>query len=467
VTIYYVKNGGSDAADGLSDANAWETITKVNAGSYSAGDSILFKCGSSWTGTVTIPTQGSSGNNITLGSYSTGAKPIIAGANNNPAITVTAANRGYWTIDGIDLRSSGIVFDAQSAAIYFNYWPSEMGAVPGWIIQNCTFNAPIHVSGPTILIKDNVFDGTGNSTAKLGAICIRGPNGDGAIIEGNTVSNFIDRGIWIYLGAPNVIVRSNVCFDIPAGASNEGVGINLDGFQEAVVDGEVYGNECYDCAFAGITHENATGASTHGNLVHDCDDYGISIISYGAYRSAASNISIHYNVIYNTNIGMPLFDSNTISDLNNVIYGDVGATTSGFKVVGTSTYVSAITFANNIIAGGWDYPLNVPDNASIWTQLDYDDIVPAGALVMIQIVGGNKTLADLQGMGYMTNGFTDDPAFLSAAGHDFHLQSDSPCIETGTPIAALTLDFDGHPLGRGANPDVGAFETLKGGPRDL
>lgn len=30
MTTYYVKNGGSDGADGLSDATAWETIGKVN-----------------------------------------------------------------------------------------------------------------------------------------------------------------------------------------------------------------------------------------------------------------------------------------------------------------------------------------------------------------------------------------------------------------------------------------------------
>jgi hypothetical protein len=43
---YFVKNGGSDAADGLSDANAWANISKVNSTAFSAGDTINFRRGS-------------------------------------------------------------------------------------------------------------------------------------------------------------------------------------------------------------------------------------------------------------------------------------------------------------------------------------------------------------------------------------------------------------------------------------
>lgn len=47
-TDYYVKNGGSDGNTGLSDAQAWETIAKVNS-SVSAIDScVYFKCGDTW-----------------------------------------------------------------------------------------------------------------------------------------------------------------------------------------------------------------------------------------------------------------------------------------------------------------------------------------------------------------------------------------------------------------------------------
>jgi hypothetical protein len=36
MATYYVKNGGNDGLDGLSDGNAWATISKVNGASGQA-----------------------------------------------------------------------------------------------------------------------------------------------------------------------------------------------------------------------------------------------------------------------------------------------------------------------------------------------------------------------------------------------------------------------------------------------
>ncbi len=459
---YYVDGTlGNDSNNGLSQATPWQTINKINNSAFSPGDSILFKCGGTWSGTtLTIPSGGSSGNQITLGAYGSGAKPIISAAINQPAITVMAANRGYWTIDGLDLRASGSVPGmGQSLAIYFNYWPDIMGVVPGWIIQNCAFNAPIHVSGPNITINNNVFNGTGNATAIMAAICIREGNGSGALIQGNTVSNFKDRGIWAYLSANNCIVRNNIVHDITAGNFNTGAGISFDGYGSIMSGEKAYGNIIYNCSGTGISHENCFNQATYGNLIHDCIYGGISAINYNDYRSQAANGSIHHNIIYNTNLGISIFYTNTWSFLNNVIYQGTGASTSAFKVMDNSTYVSALTFTNNIIAGAWNYPLNVPDNKSIWTQLDYNDIVPAGTLMMIQLVGGTKTLSDLWALGLMTHGIASDPLFV-ANGADFHLQGGSPCRSAGVNVG-LTQDFAGNPIPAwaGKNPDIGAYEN--------
>ena len=43
-TTYYVKDGGSDGADGLSWENAWATIAKVNT-SIASGDTVYFGTG--------------------------------------------------------------------------------------------------------------------------------------------------------------------------------------------------------------------------------------------------------------------------------------------------------------------------------------------------------------------------------------------------------------------------------------
>jgi len=82
-TNYYVKTGGSDAAAGTSDGTAWATITKVNtvwaAGTFAAGDSILFRRGDVFYGSITAGESGTSGSHISIGAYGTGAKPVLTG----------------------------------------------------------------------------------------------------------------------------------------------------------------------------------------------------------------------------------------------------------------------------------------------------------------------------------------------------------------------------------------------------
>lgn len=80
-TYFVDATGGSDAANGLTTGTAWQTVAKVNASSFSAGDSIAFKRGERWREALTVPSSGSSGNPIVIGAYDTGADPIISGAN--------------------------------------------------------------------------------------------------------------------------------------------------------------------------------------------------------------------------------------------------------------------------------------------------------------------------------------------------------------------------------------------------
>jgi hypothetical protein len=82
-TNYYVKSTGNDSYTGLSDAQAWATITKVNAvwaaGTFAPGDFIYFNRGDTFYGTLTITESGTSSADITVGAYGIGENPILSG----------------------------------------------------------------------------------------------------------------------------------------------------------------------------------------------------------------------------------------------------------------------------------------------------------------------------------------------------------------------------------------------------
>jgi hypothetical protein len=68
MATYFVSNAGSDALDGLSTGNAWQTISKVNGFTFAASDIVLFRRGDRWKETLTVPR-----NTMTFGAYGAAA----------------------------------------------------------------------------------------------------------------------------------------------------------------------------------------------------------------------------------------------------------------------------------------------------------------------------------------------------------------------------------------------------------
>lgn len=68
------------------------------------------------------------------------------------------------------------------------------------------------------------------------------------------------------------------------------------------------------------------------------------------------------------------------------------------------------------------------------------------------------TYCDVQG-GYSGEGNIDaDPRFVDSGAGDYHLKSDSPCIDTATATGAPDIDFEGDPRPLGAGWDIGVDE---------
>jgi len=82
---YYIKNGGDNGKNGLSDGNAWATIGKVNSTSFSNTDIIQLKRGSTFTdATLTLDSTSRGVSGITIQDYGTGNKPRIDGNSVRP-----------------------------------------------------------------------------------------------------------------------------------------------------------------------------------------------------------------------------------------------------------------------------------------------------------------------------------------------------------------------------------------------
>jgi uncharacterized repeat protein (TIGR02059 family) len=455
-TNYYIKNEGSDLSTGRSDSEAWATIARVNSSMnvFKPGDSILFKRGNSWpNSTILIGTAGVKGNNIVIGSYGAGSKPVIEGSENHSAILVNEANRGFWTIDNVDLRASGRINGVYNTlAIYHGYWTKDLGAIPGWIIQNCSFNCCIFLSGPGTIVRNSSFNGLGNPNNRGGAIIFRGPECVDCLAEFNTISNYTDRGIWIFEGGSNPVFRNNTISNIKKGADHGGSGINVDGYGTRVTSGKVYNNKISNVDMYAITFENGFNASVYNNRTENCG--GVMIWQYSPYLGTG-DMDIHHNVFHNGDVGIVLFNAKGINITNNTFVknDDLGNEKIGLYITSSSTYVSNITFVNNIVAGRWLHLVKVPDMKDVWASFDYNIMFPSRPWIMSR-GGRNLTLAQIQSLGYMIHGISSNPLFVNELS-DFHLRSDSPAINTGLS-EEYKSDIEGNPIDN--MPDIGAFE---------
>ena len=460
-TVYHVDaTNGSDANDGLSPANPWKTINKVNNSFFIPGDSILFKRGETWRETLIPPSHGASGNNITFGAYGTGDLPKIDGSTRSYCVE---GKKDYITITDLHFA-----FPTQYGIAHtrWNSSGTEL-STPGWIIQNSRFtNCGVNLFGPNTVVQDNVFVGPSPITGPDAAITIHGQVAANCSVLRNTVSGYRARGIWFYKGVNNPIANDNVVHDIAflIGTSNEGYGIDFDGYGYPIT-GTVTAsrNTVYNCASNGIELENCSEASVISrNLIHDCPR-GILYLNYAAYSGRypeQRGIDVHgvvaYNIIYHCRNGVSLFNVSGVDIWNNTLYDGIGSYPSGLSINDDGTYfVKNIDFRNNIVGSGMTRSVS---SKYAWKNhlaaFDYDAVVnPA---IQIQSPSSTLTLAQLQSGGAAWNSFTTSPGFVNAAGHDFHLLSSSPCINAGV-FVGLTQDYAGN--GINGAPDIGAYES--------
>jgi hypothetical protein len=465
---FYVANDGSDSNDGLSPANPWKTIGKVNSelngGVISIGDDIFFKRGDLFNDAqLGLRTGGTLSNPMVFGAYGTGNKPIF---DYSSASVIYFNYNGVTniTLENLNITGGGtaaINFDgaATSNIKFINLESYNVGHslalvnVDYYTIENCHFQ-PNNPYGHGLSI------GTGSSNGIIRNVtchnCKDGVNlhfggteddsvGDNHWIENVTCYNTSEEGFDIVGGTycDNVYLKNCEAYD-------NGQGIVVSNGQSNVVIDNCY---VHDQPVNGIVVSKCKNTIIRNTVVQNWSSSKNGIVK--------SSTDFTYNtVIYNNNIisdGCP--DSIQLNNKNidgfivkNNIFYSTDYDNGVYVNAGSSNFTS--------INSNWTYNLWWRDDGLTGYHWGDDD----GAL--------NWTKWNARAE--VNNELRQDPLFVDDTS-DFSLQSGSPCIDAGGWLTTcngggtgntVTVDeanyfFDGYGLTSGDNIFIGDDKDLE------
>ncbi|MBW8817387.1 MAG: carbohydrate binding domain-containing protein [Streptomyces sp.] len=281
-SAHFVDCSAATSGNGT-QASPWNSVTSVNNTAFGAGDSILFAAGTTCNGQLTPRGSGVSGSPVTVGSYGTGAKPVI-NANGAPGAVIHLLNQQYWEIGGLELINSaaspdyrsGVLAENSSGGILHHIRVHDMfihnisGWPGGWYSTNAGVGVQTDHTTPVstwddVVVENNTFDhvdriavavtpdGNGQGTGLTTNAIIRGNTstydggddilvvkGDGPLIDGNKaghgglkstcppsgqVCNRASAGIWVAASQNSVIQHNEVYC---AANFQDGTGFDVD-----------------------------------------------------------------------------------------------------------------------------------------------------------------------------------------------------------------------------------------------
>jgi len=430
-TYYYVSTDGNDDNPGT-EAQPWRTIQKA-AQTLVAGDTVYIKAGT-YRERVIPQNSGTAGNYIVYAPYPGHAVTI-----DGTGITLPqgwgglfdVSGKSYVRISGLrimnagpDLNSVGILVDESSHII-----------IEGNYTYNTT-SSGIGVWGSS----DVTIDGN-----EVELAC---NDGEQECITVAGTDTFEVKNNHVHYGGPG---------------NNGGEGIDV---KDGSSNGQVFNNHVHDMNRVGIYidawDKHTYNIELFGNVVHDNAADGFAVAS--EMGGLLENISIYNNIVYNNKWnGIFLFECcsdygpnygpvHNVSIINNTFYDngwDWGDQWGGGIAI-ENPAVQNIVIRNNICSQNLSF------------QIAVDAGIPAGNVTTDHnlVDGYRGDDGEIYGSDYVEG----DPLFVNAAGADFHLQENSPAIDTGSPTDAPSDDFEGQARPSGAGYDIGADEWLSSGP---
>lgn len=314
-TYYVDATAGNDANDGLTEATAWKSFTKVNATTFNPGDQILFKRGETWTGELMPKGSGIAGAPIVIASYGNEAdgKPIIMPGpdrvlpyfnvatdvlrNKKINNTISFYNQEHWEIRDLELYDPNFEtnkptygYQMKDSDVYrraINLMAEDAGDLYGFTIDNVTmhgFRGPNSNRGKssggviiTILsdpdnAANRVPTGIHDITVTNCEMYNLGRSGFNFSSPWTTRYDVEDDvwGLFGYAGygdwypCRNIYIANNILHDI------DGDGILIDGCEDVLVEHNVvYRTMMYAEMAVGIFNWNSDNTVFQYNEVYD------------------------------------------------------------------------------------------------------------------------------------------------------------------------------------------------------
>jgi parallel beta-helix repeat protein len=350
------------------------------------------------------------GSDTAAGTLAAPWRTIQKAANVAPANSTVIVATGTYA-EFVSIIRSSIAFQAQGATVKGFYITGSNVTVSGFAINDSP-SYGVELRGSNSTIKNNII-----TRGKSSGIWVSGVNN---LIENNDVSKVIqlkpdasggDANCITFFGSGHVF-RGNYCHDI----YSDGVLVtdaHIDGFQ--TWNWLSVGGVGHDVLF----EDNYMSFPINGKIWN---------MEQGAY-----NITIKNNVTI-SGLVLLIIDGKNIAFLNNTFIG-TGSVSDGFHLQRTTA-----TIYNNIFA---HQQQRVIDNLSSTITASNNCYIDYGI-----------TLAANAGDVRSTNAY-----FVNEAAGDYHLLSNSPCIDKGL-IVSVVDDKDGVIRPQGAGYDMGAFEYM-------
>ena len=304
-TTYYISNSGcSNSNSGTSSTAPWCDFANVNGNTFSSGDKILLRSGSSWSAQLAPLGNGVTGNPITIGCYDSSTScsvnyPLINAGSGLPAVYLV--NPSYWTLTNLTLTGSSGGVDVHftqlgnQGLVFQNLYIYDLaGSSPSISFEGLNANPPMSIPSTEYIINGVTFSNIGISNA--GAI---------TLTAGYANAQQVNNG---YPNAQQNILMKNVsassfkgCFGF---ANAENVTVMDTFWQDGDTDGSC-GAATYMVALSNVIFNNSiyyndpwTNASDNGAFVYDNQETQIRWRGDYFYQNAASGIEGAENLCF-------------------------------------------------------------------------------------------------------------------------------------------------------------------------